>query len=211
MSRVESSVKNMKYSMIGQLLIFLAGFITRMVFVRTLSSQYLGLNGLFSNILQILSLSELGIGTAIIFSMYKPLAEKDVPKLQALMKLYRTAYISIGLLILVSGAALTPFLSFFIKQMPDIPHLQVIYLMYVASSSVSYFFSYKRSFLVADQKKYIDAYYHNIIFLSFIVLENIILVLTHNFISLVLQKKAANRPLGTIAHMNSLAMKSPMV
>lgn len=181
MSRIESSVKNIKYSMIGQVLILLAGFITRMVFVRTLGSEYLGLNGLFSNILQILSLSELGIGTAIIFSMYKPLSENDVPKLQALMKLYKKAYITIGLLILISGSALTPFLSFFIKEMPAIPHLQIIYLMYVASSGVSYFFSYKRSFLVADQKKYIDAYYHNIIFLAFIVLQNAALLLTHNF------------------------------
>ncbi len=182
MSRVESSVKNIKYAMVGQLLIFLAGFITRMIFVRTLSSQYLGLNGLFSNILQILSLSEMGIGTAIVFSMYKPLSERDEPKLQALMKLYSKAYIGIGLLILITGSALTPFLSFFIKQMPDIPHLQLIYLMYVASSGISYFFSYKRSFLIADQKKYIDAYYHNIIFLAFIVLQNIALLLTHNFI-----------------------------
>lgn len=182
MSRIESSVKNIKYSIIGQIIIILAGFVTRMVFVRTLGAQYLGLNGLFSNILSILSFAELGIGTAIVFSMYKPLADKDVPKLQALMKLYKKAYLTIGTIILVVGASLTPFLSFFVKQMPDIPHIQLIYLMYVASSGVSYFFSYKRSFLIADQKKFIDAYYHNIVFISSIALQIVILLVTRNFI-----------------------------
>jgi len=182
MSRIESSVKNIKYSMLGQVLIILAGFVTRMVFVRTLGAQYLGLSGLFSNILSILSFAELGIGTAIVFSMYKPLADRDVPKLQALMKLYGKAYITIGTFILIAGASLTPFLSFFVKEMPNIPHIQIIYLMYVASSGVSYFFSYKRSFLIADQKKYIDSFYHIIVYMTMISLQMAVLLLTRNFI-----------------------------
>lgn len=160
----------------------LINFLTRTVFARVLSAEYLGLNGLFSNILSVLSLAELGVGSAIIYSMYKPLADKDEYKLQALMNFYKKIYTSIGLFILVIGVGLTPFLPVFIKEMPDIPNIKTIYVLYVANSAFTYFFSYKRSFLIADQKKYIDSFYQYSFYLLRNVLQIILLLATRNFL-----------------------------
>lgn len=182
MTRTTNSIKNIKYSLFGQVFGLIANFITRMVFVRVLGAEYLGLNGLFTNILSILSFAELGIGPAIVYSMYKPLADKDEKSLQGLMKLYKTAYVTIGILILTIGGILTPFLSFFIKDMPDISNISLIYLMFVVNTASTYFFSYKRSFLIADQKKYLDSLYRYSYFVLRSVLQIIILLLTKNFI-----------------------------
>ena len=182
MSRTKNSIKNIKYSIVGQVLTLLANFVTRMFFVRSLNAEYLGLNGLFSNILSILSLAELGVGAAIVYSMYKPLAEKDEIKLKALMNLYKQAYISIGIFILVIGTILTPLLQYFIKDMPNIPHIKFIYIMYVVNSGFSYFFSYKRSFLIADQKKYIESFYQYSFYLLRNILQVLILIFTKNFL-----------------------------
>lgn len=182
MSRTTNSIKNIKYSFIGQVLNLLASFAMRMVFVRTLSKEYLGLDGLFSNILSILSLAELGVGSAIVYSIYKPLAENDDSKLKGLMNLYKKAYISIGILILIIGIALTPFLGYFIIDMPNIAYINMIYIIYVFNSASTYFFSYKRSFLIADQKKYIDSYYHYLFYFMRIIIQIILLLFTKNFL-----------------------------
>lgn len=182
MSRTENSIKNIKYSISGQIIALISNFITRTVFIKILSAEYLGLSGLFSNILSILSLAELGIGSAIVYSMYKPLARNDRYKLKALMDLYKRAYIFIGLSILVVGTAITPFLEFFIKDMPDIPAVKFYYLLYVINAGLSYFFSYKRSILIADQKKYIDSSYHYLFLCLRNVLQIFILIFTKNFL-----------------------------
>lgn len=182
MSRTTNAIKNIKYSMLGQILTLIANFVTRMVFVRVLGAEYLGLSGLFSNILSILSLAELGIGSAIVYSMYKPLSEKDENKLKALMNLYKYAYILIGILILIVGVSITPFLEFLIKDVPDIPYIKLIYIMYVLNSGFSYFFSYKISFLIADQKKYIESLYHYSFYLLRNIIQIVVLLITKNFI-----------------------------
>ena len=150
--------------------------------MRTLGSEYLGLIGLFTNILSILSLAELGVGSAIVYSMYKPLAEKDEYKLKGLMNLYKSAYTNIGIFVLLFGSLLTPFLDLFINENSKIQHLYLIYLMYVFNSGISYFYSYKRSLLIADQKKYIESLYHNSFYLLRNFLQIIILFMFKNFI-----------------------------
>lgn len=182
MSRTNNSIKNIQYSVIGQIVALGSNFITRMVFVKVLSAEYLGVNGLFTNILSILSFAELGIGPAIVYSMYKPLADKNTKLLNGLMKLYKSAYVTIGTLILILGAILTPFLDFFIKDMPNIDNIEFIYVLFVINTAGSYFFSYKRSFLIADQKKYIDAIYHYSYFFIRSILQIFILLFTGNFI-----------------------------
>lgn len=182
MSRTSNSIKNIKYAMIGQIMIILVNFLTRTVFARVLSAEYLGLNGLFSNILSVLSLAELGVGSAIIYSMYKPLADKDELKLKALMNFYKKIYSVIGFFIFSVGVGLTPFLLAFIKDVPNIPYIKTIYVLYVANSAFSYLFSYKRSFLIADQKKYIDSFYQYAFYLIRNVLQIIILLTTKNFL-----------------------------
>lgn len=182
MSRISNSVKNIKFGVVGQVLALIVSFLARMVFVYTLTSENLGLNGLFSNILSMLSFAEMGIGAAIVFSLYKPLSEQNIPKVKILMNLYKRAYITIGVIIATLGVAIAPFLSFLIKDMPSIPYIQLIYLMFVANSALSYFFSYKRSLIIADQKRYIATFYRYGFFILLNVLQSIALFTTKNYI-----------------------------
>ncbi|MBF7096119.1 lipopolysaccharide biosynthesis protein [Alkalibacter mobilis] len=182
MSRIENSIKNVKFSLGGQMISLLLSFVSRTVFVRYLSAEYLGLNGLFTNVLSILSLAELGVGTAIIYSLYEPLAKNQEYRLKALMRIFRNVYITVGIWMFVAGLALTPFLDFFIKDMPDIPNINLIYIMFVANSATSYFFSYKRSLVIADQKKYIDSFYHFVSLILIHLIQIVVLVLTKNYI-----------------------------
>lgn len=181
-SRTENSIRNIKYAATGQVIGLLINFITRMVFVRTLSVEYLGINGLFSNILSILSLVELGVGSSIVYSLYKPLAEKDEQKIIALMSIFKKAYITIGIIVAVVGLSLTPFLSVFVREMPDISNIKVIYILVVINSAIGYFFSYKQSLISADQKDYIVMIYKYVFQFIFNVLQIIFLLVTHEYI-----------------------------
>lgn len=181
MSRTKNSIKNIRFALLGQAVSLIVSFLSRKVFVLILSQEYLGLNGTFSNILTLLSLTELGVGSAITFSLYKPLANNDYPQIKALMALYKKVYTVIGIVVAVLGTALTPFLPYLIKEIPDIPHINAIYLMYVAYSAASYFFTYKRSLIAADQKQYIVTTYHNIANISMHTVQIIVLLITQNY------------------------------
>jgi len=155
--RIRNSFRNYSYAVLGQLVNSVMGFVCRTVFIRQLNVDYLGISGLFTNILAVFSLAELGIGTAIIVHLYKPLAEKDEARLRALTDLYAAAYKIIGCTVAVVGIALLPFITCLIAAQPDVAHLSLIYLLFVARSSVSYFFSHKRAIIAADQKEYINS------------------------------------------------------
>jgi O-antigen/teichoic acid export membrane protein len=181
LSRTKNSVRNVKYAVVGQAAALLASFFARTVFVRALNAEYLGLNGLFANILSILSFAELGIGASIVFSLYKPLAENNRPKVAALMQLFKKAYTIIGIIVAGLGIVLTPFLGSLIKDMPAIPQIHLIFLMFVANSSVSYFFSYKRSLIIADQKDYIASLYHYGFFIALNAAQIAVLLAAKNY------------------------------
>lgn len=159
MSRTDNSLRNLKTAVLFKLAAIVVNFIARKIFVVVLTKEYLGLDGTFANILTMLSLAELGVGTAITYSMYKPLAEGDRELILSLMTLYRKFYTVIGITVGVLGAALTPFLQYIIRDIPDIPHIRLIYLMFVLDSSISYFLVYKQSLISADQKQHIVTSY----------------------------------------------------
>lgn len=181
-SRVINSLKNMINGLLSQFISLVLSFVVRTVFIIYLDKVYLGVNGLFTNILTILSLAELGFGTAMIYSMYKPLAKKDYTKIQAIMKLYSKVYIWIGIIVAILGISIIPFMDYIIKDKPNIDNLTLIYLMFLANSVFSYFFAYKRSILTADQKDYICSQYRYVFNFIKSILQIIILVLTSNFI-----------------------------
>ena len=174
-------IRNVSFSFVGQGLGILASFIVRIVFIRILGNTYLGLDGLFSNILTVLSLSELGVGTAITYSLYRPLAEKDEEKLKSLMAVFKKVYSVIGFIIFGIGFLLTPFLSFFINDMPDIEGLQLIYILYVTNTAISYFFSYKRNLILADQNRHIETIYRYGFYIAMNVIQIIYLILSHDY------------------------------
>lgn len=131
-------------------------FASRTVFIYTLGAVYLGLQGLFSNVLSFLALSELGIGSAISFLLYKPLAVNDVQRIKAIMHFYKRCYIVVGLIIIFLGCGLMPFLKYMVNLEQPIPeNLYLIFILFVLNSAVSYFFvAYKQTLIEANQKKY---------------------------------------------------------
>ncbi len=181
--RTESSIKNLIFSLGGQGVTLLLKLVSRFIFVRILTSEYLGLNGLFSNILSLLSLVELGIGPAMVYSLYKPLALNDKEKIKSLMRIYRIAYNIIGTIIIIVGASITPFLSVFIKDMPNIDNIGLIYLLFVFNTGISYFYVYKKSLIEADQKRYIATLYHAIFSVLLTIIQTVVLIITHNYIA----------------------------
>lgn len=154
--RTKKSIKNIGFALGGQLLNSLITFISRTIFIYILGSDYLGINGLFTNILSILSLAELGVGSAIIYSMYKPLANNDEYRISALMNLYSKAYKIIGAIVAIIGITITPFLDYIINDKPNIDNITFIYLLFLLDSVLSYYFAYKRSIIIADQKNYLS-------------------------------------------------------
>lgn len=155
MSRIANSLRNIKVALLLQTASSVIGFFTRRVFVQMLSQEYLGLNGTFSNILTMLSLAEMGIGSVFTYSLYKPLAERDKGQIAALMAVFCRTYRTIGFVIAALGCALAPLLPVLIRDMPDIPHIYLIYLLFVLNTSLSYFYTYKQLLIIADQKRYI--------------------------------------------------------
>lgn len=181
MARTENSLRNVRFALISQAVAILANFLTRKVFVSILTQEYLGLEGTFSNILSMLSLAELGIGSAITYSLYRPLAENNQKGIIALMQFYRKAYLCIGLIVASIGILLTPALPVLIKDIPNIPHIQLIYLMFVANSALSYFFVYKQSIIIADQRKYIVSLYHYGMNALMYLGQAVVLIITRNY------------------------------
>lgn len=150
----------MKFTVTGQLVSLLVSFVSRTIFIRVLGSEYLGLSGLFTNILSVLSLAEMGLGTAILYSLYEPLAKQDYDKIKAILDLFGKVYRVICVSVALVGALLTPFLDFLIKEWPAIDGIEIFYLLFVLNLSFSYLAAYKRLILFADQKKYIDSIFH---------------------------------------------------
>lgn len=118
--------KNIKYSTIAYILKITLQFVVRLVFVKSLPIEYLGINGLLSNFLSMLSLAELGVGPAIIYSLYQPLAKKDTATIKALIALFKKAYTAIGLFIIGTGICLLPWLDWFIKRQYCYRHTLVL-------------------------------------------------------------------------------------
>lgn len=182
MSRTKSSLKNLYTAIIGQSLGIVISFVARRVFLFYLNEEYLGLNGLFSNILTIFSLVELGIGPAINFALYKPLAEHRYEQIKSLMALYKKFYILIGCCIAVIGLLFTPYYKLFLNEVPDLPQLTLIYWLFLANTSISYFFSYKQALIICDEKRYIATTFHYIFYFLTNVIQIIALIATHNYI-----------------------------
>lgn len=175
---------NIFASFVGYGLNVLLSFICRMVFVRCLAEEYLGISGLFTNILSVLSLSELGIGTAIVYALYKPIAEDDKKKIASLMRFYGIAYKAVGIFIFIVGVACLPFLKIIIREVPNIPEsLRIIYLLYLFSTASSYFFSYRSSIITASQRNFVVLGISYAVVVIQNIVQIIVLLTTKNFMA----------------------------
>lgn len=180
--RTRKSLLNFATGLTGQMLALAASLVQRMVFTRLMSASYLGLSGLFSGMLALLSLAELGVGPAITFSLYKPLAQGDTQTVKGLMRLFCRAYRVIGCVILALGFLLTPVYPHLIRDPGTIPELTLIYWLYVVNTGISYFFSYKISLITADQNQYIRNIGHYAAYVLLNLAQTVLLVLTRSYV-----------------------------
>lgn len=157
MSRIQNAMTNTFFNFLVRLCQSVFPFIMRTVMLHTIGIGYLGLNGLFASVLQILSISELGISGAIVYSMYEPVAKHDTKKLCALLRLYRILYAIIGASVLLLGTMMIPFLPKLVSnEVPPDINIYLLYVMYLVSTALSYsVFSYRSSILEAYQRNHV--------------------------------------------------------
>ena len=191
-SRIRNSIRNTAYVLAGQTVTIIMQFILRSVFIRYLSISYLGAEGLFTNILSVLSLTELGLGAALVTNMYKPLALKDTRSIRAHINAYRKVYALIGAAIGVAGICLVPFLPYLIKDAAAIEGLTSIYLLYLTDSVFTYFFAHYRAMLSANQQDYVNTINRSIFIVLQVVVQIICLFLFRSFLLYLVIKIAFN-------------------
>ena len=161
--RLKKSANNFLAGILNRIVSIILSFAIRTVFILFLSKDYLSVNGLYSGILTMLSFAELGFGTAITYSMYKPLAEKNIGKLRQLIRLYKRVYFIVGAVILVLGLSLIPFMDLIIKNKPDIPGLTFYYIIFLLNTVFSYwFFAYRTAVFNADQRSSVVSHYQSL-------------------------------------------------
>lgn len=179
--KIKNSIKNSTISIVTNLVTILIGFIAQAVFIKILGAEYLGINGLFTNIISMLGIVELGVGSAIVYNLYKPMEENNKETIKSLMNFYKKAYNIIALVVLILGLILTPFLDFFIEEVSVNINIEIVYILFITDIVCSYMLSYKRSILYADQKNYIINIIHMIYLLFLNIFQLIILYFTRNY------------------------------
>lgn len=173
----------MTIGMLSQLFTLWLSFVSRTVFIKFLTAEYLGISGLFSNVLTVLSFAELGIGDAMTYAMYKPVKEDNRKLVNQLMVVYKKAYTGIAVVVGAIGLGLSFFLSFIIAEPPDIPEsLQLIFWLYVVNNMASYILTYKKSILIAYQENYIVSEVQQIASLIQQIAQMIVLCFTKQYI-----------------------------
>lgn len=184
MGRIHQAGKNIIFGYLSNFVILLMNFIQRTVFIMVLGRTLLGVNSIYTNVLNVLSLAELGIGTALNYSLYKPVANKDIEKIKSYMRFYKKAYLSIGAVITVIGIAISPFLKYILKNPGNysIRELTVYYFIFLFNTVITYFVAYKYSLPNAEQKNYIQTNVTTITKIVTVLVQIIVLVVTRDFL-----------------------------
>ena len=179
--RTSNSIKNSITGAFSSFVNILVSFFTQKLFIIILGVEFQGLNGLFTNILSLLSIAELGIGEAIIFNMYKPIQNNDKETIKSLMKFYSKTYWIITAVILGAGLALTPFIGSFVGEKTVDINLTFVYLLFLMQTVASYVLTYKRSILYASQKNYVINIIHILYIIALNAVQLLVLYLTKNY------------------------------
>lgn len=183
MARTKSSIRNIIFAFAFQAVSILTNFVVRTVMINYLGNQAVSLNGLFTEVLSVLSLTELGVGSAIIYNLYKPLAESNHEKVCQLMQLFKVAYRIIAGATLLIGVLLCPWIHYLVNSVDySLTYVRIVYLLFVLDLSASYLFSYKLSLLNADQKNYVLSKINMIMRLAGVILKVAVLVFVQEFV-----------------------------
>ena len=180
--RSTNSIKNAITAVVSNIVTILIGIVSQAIFIKTLGAEYLGINGLFTNIVSMLGIAELGIGSAIIYNLYEPIAKDDTEKIKSLMNFYKKSYRIIAVIVFIIGMMVIPFLKNIVGNVSININIEFIYSLFIIDVVASYLLTYKRSILYANQKTYIT----NIVHIGYLIVMNtlqiVILLIAKNFI-----------------------------
>lgn len=182
-SRLQNSIRNVIFGFLNKIIMIIFPFFIRTIMIHKLGSEYLGLNGLFTSVLQMLSLSELGFGSAMVYSMYKPISEDDSKTLCGLLNLYKKFYYIVGSIIVIVGIILLPFIPKLINgTYPSDINIYILYLIYLINTALSYFlFAYKSAILIAYQRNDIESNISTIVNIGMYLIQIIVLIMFSNY------------------------------
>lgn len=183
-SRTRNAGRNIIYGFLYKIIVLLMPFVLRTVIINYLGKEYLGLNTMFASILEVLNMAELGFSSAMVYSMYKPAAENDTDKINALLNFYKKVYLVIGIIILISGLIIMPFLPNFIadKSIPGNLNVYLLFFMYLLSIVISYVtVAYKGSLFLAFQRVDISTKINGFILLFRYSIQIILIITTKNY------------------------------
>lgn len=208
MSRTQNVIRNAISGVIGKIINLIFAFAVRTAFIYVLGNTYLGVNGLYTEILAVLSFTELGFGSAMTFSMYKPVIEDDRQKIVQLLCFYKRIYRNIACIIALLGVGLTPFLGYIVKGADWLSYRELVtfFLIYLFNTVIGYFVSYKYTYLNALQKNYVKINIDTVVstityivqiivivtlksFMGYLLIDSFILLLSRLFIVLFLNNR----------------------
>lgn len=208
MNRTQKTYKNTVWGLVCKVLNMVLMFVSRTIFIKVLGQYYLGINGLYTEILNMLSFAELGFGTALTFAMYKPVAENDDVKTVQLLDLYRKIYRVIAIIVALIGIGLTPFLQYIVKGADDLSlfDLRLYFLIFLSNTVINYFVSYKYSYVSAIIENYVTTNIDFVVncvigvaqiivilifknFLAYLLINTSLLIVSRGIISLYLNKR----------------------
>ena len=174
-------LKNSASALIGSAINILVKFVAQRIFIQILGLEYLGLNSVLLNIISVLSIAELGIGSAIIFNLYEPIKHKKYEAVKSLLKFYKKAYNIIAILTLVIGLGLMPFLHLIVKEPVPGVNMYFAYLLALASTVVSYIMSYRQSILYATEEGHITTNVQTAVNILTVGIQILLLLTTRNY------------------------------
>lgn len=183
MGRINLAAKNVGFGLLGNIITSLLGFVVRAVLINRIGDTLTGVNDLYTSILSVLSLAELGVGTALNYSLYGPVARQDTEKIKSYMQLYRKTYQIIGIVVAVIGIAVSPFLQYLVQKPEGVTvrDLTLYYFIFLFNTVSSYFVAYKYSLVNAEQKNYIQTNVITITKMVTVSLQIVIIIVTENF------------------------------
>lgn len=188
MSRIKNASRNIIFGILNKCIAILGPFVMRTIIIYKLGAEYVGLNGMFTSLLQVLNFAELGFSNAIVFSMYKPVAENNIEKICEIINYLKKIYKVISIIILIMGIVLVPFLNNFIKgDVPQDINIYILYFIYLLNLIIGYIlFAYKSSILLAYQRNDIDSFIQMICNILMYIFQAILLLNYKNYYAYVI-------------------------
>ena len=181
-TRTYNSIRNIVVACASQIISMVIGLVLRTFFIRYLGNEYLGMNSLFTSVLNIISMTEMGFTTVAVVSLYQPIADNDMSKLAVFVQYYRKVYLVIAGATLILGIAIMPFLNIFVNTENDIKNLYLYYLLFIINNSVSYLANYKLLVIKACQKEYLLSKQKIYVNITFTIVQILAMIVFHNYV-----------------------------